>query len=856
MKTYLGRKGYTICLKDFTKEKINKIKEDLTFTPFQPKGYGPDPIPFSIFGISENKMFLPKFYGIPTFGPPNEIKISPGEPIKLTFNGILRENQKEPVECCLKSAKESGGGILCLPCGWGKCLGINTPVLMYDGSIKMVQDIEVCDLVMGDDSKPRTILSICKGKEQLYKVISEHGESYTVNESHILSLVKNNEIIDISVKDYLLLDNDLLGYKVPIDFPEKKIEIDPYIIGLWFGKNKKYEYYITDISKDEVYINTNSEIFKYLINISKKDNKLDVKYKEYLNFFYIICCRHSYLYELNQYSSIPILFKCNSREIRLQILAGIIDTNKYCPLKNGYTVYNTEKIIDDVIYISRSLGFSAYKNKTMMNSDYNYKTIIYGNGISDIPIHINKRKYDKDCKNVLQYKIYLEKLEIGDYYGFEIDGNHRYLLGDFTVTHNTSISLYLIVELGVKALIIVNKEFLMDQWKERIQQFIPNARIGLLRQKKIDIQDKDIVIGMLQSIAMCKYDSSIYDSFGITFYDEVHCVPSKIFSKALRKINTRYHFGLSATPNRQDGMTKVTNLYIGPIIYKVDTRKEKKNPKNVHVFTVSFDNLPEGKLYKNLLNYQGKPDVVKMISNITQCQKRLKLISIILRYFIKDKRHILVLSDRIQYLRDIEEQINKDLLGKIPFKIGYYIGGMKEKERKESEKSDLLLASYSMAKEAMDIPILDTLLMVTSKSNIEQSIGRIQRKMVYPDERPPLVIDFLDNFSSFKSQYNKRVLFYKKNNYTMFDFLFNNETTLCSELNECIQSIKENKNMENMFEEVDSIDSVNVYLDNDCDSKISDSLEKKTSTVQTKIDRFLKNKNELSSDLLINEDFF
>ena len=312
----------------------------------------------------------------------------------------------------------------------------------------------------------------------------------------------------------------------------------------------------------------------------------------------------------------------------------------------------------------------------------------------------------------------------------------------------------------------------------------------------------------------------------------------------------------------------MTNLYIGPIIYKVDTRKEKKNPKNVHVFTVSFDKLPEGKLYKNLLNYQGKPDVVKMISNITQCPTRLKLISIILRYFIKDKRHILVLSDRIQYLRDIEEQINKDLVGKIPFKIGYYIGGMKEKERKESEKSDLLLASYSMAKEAMDIPILDTLLMVTSKSNIEQSIGRIQRKMVYPDERPPLVIDFLDNFSSFKSQYNKRVLFYKKNNYTMFDFLFNNETTLCSELNECIQSIKENKNMENMFEDVDSSDSsdssnnvdssdsADVYLDNNCDSKISDSLEKKTFIVQTKIDRFLKNKNELSCDLLINEDFF
>ena len=340
----------------------------------------------------------------------------------------------------------------------------------------------------------------------------------------------------------------------------------------------------------------------------------------------------------------------------------------------------------------------------------------------------------------------------------------------------TSIALYIIAELGVKALIIVNKEFLMDQWKERIQQFLPGAKIGILRQKKIDIENKDIVIAMLQSVAMCKYDSSIYDSFGITFYDEVHCVPSKIFSKALKKINTKYHFGLSATPNRADGMTKVTNLYIGPIIYKVDTRKAKKNPKNLHVFTVSFNKLPESKHYKSLSNYKGKPDVVRMISNITQCPKRLALISMILRFFIiTDKRHILVLSDRIQYLRDIEDKIKLDLLDNLPFKIGYYVGGMKEKERKESEQADLILASYSMAKEAMDIPILDTLLMVTSKSNIEQSIGRIQRQTVYPDERPPLVIDFVDFFYSFQSQFNKRELFYKKNHYTISNFVFNED---------------------------------------------------------------------------------
>jgi superfamily II DNA or RNA helicase len=341
---------------------------------------------------------------------------------------------------------------------------------------------------------------------------------------------------------------------------------------------------------------------------------------------------------------------------------------------------------------------------------------------------------------------------------------------------------------------------------------------------------------MLQSIAMCDYDSSTYDGFGISFYDEVHCVPSKIFSKALRKINTRYHFGLSATPNRADGMSAVTKLYIGPIVYQINKKTAKKNPKKLQVFTVAFDKLPSGNLYRSLSNYQGKPDVVKMISNITKCPKRLALISMILRFFIiKDKRNILVLSDRIQYLRDIEEQINKDLSKDVPFKIRYYIGGMKEKERKDSESADLLLASYSMAKEAMDIPILDTVLMVTSKSNIEQSIGRIQRKIEYPDEKPPLVIDLVDNFSSFQSQSIKRNVFYRKNNYPVTNFIFEdiNSSQIYSDFEEGIKDfLRYSEISDNLvIEECKDIESLSQKK----------TTKKKPVIIQTKIDSSLYN---------------
>ena len=182
-----GKKGYTIYLKDFKENQLEDIKNDLTFKPFRPKGYGPEAESFSIYGISDTKMFLPKFYGIKKFGK-TKIKLKGYEDINIKFNGSLRENPKEPVKECINSLNSSGGGILCLPCGYGKCLGVNTPVMMHDGSVKLVQDIKVNDKIMGDDLKERNILSLAKGKEQMYKIYQDIGIDYVVNESHILSL--------------------------------------------------------------------------------------------------------------------------------------------------------------------------------------------------------------------------------------------------------------------------------------------------------------------------------------------------------------------------------------------------------------------------------------------------------------------------------------------------------------------------------------------------------------------------------------------------------------------------------------------------------------------------------------------
>ena len=140
----------------------------------------------------------------------------------------------------------------------------------------------------------------------------------------------------------------------------------------------------------------------------------------------------------------------------------------------------------------------------------------------------------------------------------------------------TSISLYILSKLKKKTLVIVHKEFLMNQWIERIQQFLPNAKIGKIQGQIIDIEGKDIVLGMLQSLSMKDYPASLFDSFGLTIIDEVHHISSEVFSCALFKLVTKYMLGLSATMERSDGTTRVFKMFLGDVVYKQERSKDEE----------------------------------------------------------------------------------------------------------------------------------------------------------------------------------------------------------------------------------------------------------------------------------------
>jgi superfamily II DNA or RNA helicase len=321
----------------------------------------------------------------------------------------------------------------------------------------------------------------------------------------------------------------------------------------------------------------------------------------------------------------------------------------------------------------------------------------------------------------------------------------------------TVIALYIISLLKVKTLVVVHKEFLLNQWKERIREFLPDAKIGRLQSNVIHIEGYDIVIGMLQSISMIEYDTDIFNKFGFVIYDECHHLGAETFSKALLKTTFNYTLGLSATPKRADGLSKVFEWYLGPIVYLIKQREEE----NVAVKLIKYMNSDE-KYSKVALNFKGKPNSAVMINNICAFLPRTQIMINEIEMCLKEKRKLLVLSDRREHLKTI-----KLLVDEIPnYTCGFYLGGMKEKELQETEKKDVILGTFSMASEGFDCKYpLDTIILGSPKSNIEQSIGRILRQDSKDRVNIPLVIDMCDEFSLFAKQNLKRLAFYKKNNY-------------------------------------------------------------------------------------------
>ena len=309
--------------------------------------------------------------------------------------------------------------------------------------------------------------------------------------------------------------------------------------------------------------------------------------------------------------------------------------------------------------------------------------------------------------------------------------------------------------LKLKTLVIVHKTFLLNQWKERFDQFT-NAKVGTIQQDKVDTEGKDVVIGMLQSIAKEKYDLDIFRDFGLVIFDEAHHAPSKFFSRALPLISCKKTLFLTATPKRADRLEKVLYWFFGDIIYKAPPSQNQNVLVKIYKYNITHE-----KFRESFIRFTREVNKAGTISRLSKISKRNKfIVDIIKEILIEDGRKILVLSDRIEHLNKLKEKLDK-----LEINSDFYIGGMNQTKLDEAAKSTVILASYGMASEALDIPSLNTLIMATPRRSIEQSVGRILRTKNH--EVQPLIVDIVDQLNSFNNQGMARRKFYKKLKYTI-----------------------------------------------------------------------------------------
>lgn len=324
----------------------------------------------------------------------------------------------------------------------------------------------------------------------------------------------------------------------------------------------------------------------------------------------------------------------------------------------------------------------------------------------------------------------------------------------------TVMAVHAACELGRKTLVVVNKEFLARQWQDRIEQFAPGARVGRVQGAAFDVDDKDFVIAMVQTLAVRDFHEDAFDSFGTVVVDECHHMSAEVFCRALHRINFRYALGLSATLQRSDGLSHVFQWFIGGVVYK--TRRPREA-----VEVVLRDFRSEDPEYRREIFVFGKQlNMARMISNVCALATRTDFVagSVVDSLNERPGSKVLVLSERRAHLADIRDAV---LRADPSVTVGFYVGGMKQDDLKASESMQVVLGTFNMAAEGMDIPALDTLVLASPKSAIEQPVGRILRVRQEDRERTPRVIDVRDGFSVFRAQAAKRERYYAKCGYAV-----------------------------------------------------------------------------------------
>lgn len=508
---------------------------------------------------------------------------------------VARPFQDEAHEKLRQGAREGHRcQMLMAATGGGKCLGKGTPVLMADGTIKPVELVCYGDRLMGPDGTPRNVLSVTTGREQMYRVTPKKGSSYTVNASHILSLrltpgsnglrladgtrvEPDVDIVNINVETFANSNNTarhcLKGWRADAieRFARNELEDDeyrlipPYILGAWLGDGtmgraaiskpecrmvdewiaygKSIGYACRRLAHDE------DDCPTWLLSNGKDGLSFNLIQSE-LEMIGVADRKH-----------IPPAYKFGPAAVRREVIAGLIDSDGYINKSGCDWISCFEELANDFAFVCRSIGLSAYVTpcrKGIASSGFvgNYWRVSVSGDLSELPMRDKLAAQRRQKKRHLVHGITVEPIGIDDYYGFEIDGDHLFLLGDFTVTHNTFLGLRIIHEAlkkGKRAIFVCDRRTLINQTSEVADSYGLSAHGVMMSNHNRFDPSMPFQIASAQTLARRRWPDA-----DVIVIDEAH-TQHKVWTDHIKSTKAAV-IGLSATPF-SDGLGRIfTNL--------------------------------------------------------------------------------------------------------------------------------------------------------------------------------------------------------------------------------------------------------------------------------------------------------
>ena len=668
----------------------------------------------------------------------------------------------------LAAMLQTNTGIIKATTSAGKCLGKGTEILLYDGTIKKVEDIEVGDKIMGYDSTPRNVLSTTSGIQKLYKLkFNKNNEEFIVNSSHILSLkaswdmskkYKKGFIEDINIEEYLLKNKEykrcMKSFKVPVTcWEEKEVSIEPYFLGLWLGDGSSRTSSITTMDKEilEVIEKEANERKLFVRKQSKKENKASAYYitskvrdkrtnslMKDLRSLNLIGNKH-----------IPTVYKINSESKRLDLLAGLLDADGYLCDNRHYEIASKYKnLANDIVFLARSLGLNATlserKKICYNNSKEGLYYIIYISGdIYKIPTRLKRKQAKKSNigTDVLQYGFCVEDLGEGEYYGFELDGDGRFVLGNFFVTHNTSIVSAYIRATNMPTLILVNKVTLAQQLQN---SFIKDGiDCGICTGQ--GIKSGTCMVSTIQSV---KKVPNLLD-YKCLIVDEIHQGSSTSFQEFFGSVSYPYKFGFSATPEgSNDYKFALVRQFFGSIIEEIGAEELMKN-EVIAIPDINF--IPVE--CPQTMHWQSAYEQAIVFNK----DRNKKIIELVNQHDVPT----LILIRIIDHGEELQKLIPDSV----------FVNGKdtspKERMRviEKFEKGEIkVVISSNIFNEGVSITNIHMLIIASGMKGYTESSQKLGRALrIGDDKKTALVYDFLDKGNRFTEKHSKRrASIYKK----------------------------------------------------------------------------------------------